>query len=1045
MKPEQASKTLLGITRSKAKMYEYGVPEEHHIKIPRDPLALFRITIGLLGDAAAEHNRQQGGATKLQDRRTELLFAARFFDAYLETRLRSELDTYLLLLAASTFYLCDFPGSSHILASKCQAPVANVDGEGLEVLLHWLLLGAHGAPPKEFAGQLGEQLSQAGLALERFYETGDNTTGVFQAAAALRSVAYRVGTPRQLLLADVASAVIRQRHANSTWQCVPTYSGLPKEAWSEVLKKPGFMRELWPSQQLLGEKGVLKGASAIVQMPTSAGKTRATELIIRSAFLAGRTSSAVIVAPFRALCHEISDALKAAFRGEGVVIDELTDVMQIDFDMNFDLDAILDTKKVLVVTPEKLVYVLRHSPELADSVGLVIYDEGHQFDSGLRGVTYELLLASLRRLIPKTAQSVLISAVISNAESVGQWMHGDEPVVASGRNLTPMYRTIAFASWVDQLGQLKFVADDDTLRDEFFVPRVISSQQLQNKPREKKKRYFPDREDGQSVALYLGTKLVAEGSVAIFCGRKATAASLCERIVDAYERGFALPKPIQHSNEQEVLRIAALYARNIGPEADATKSAAIGVFSHHGNTPHGIRLAVEHAMKSGQARFVVCTSTLAQGVNLPIRYLLVTSVYQGQDKIKVRDFHNLIGRAGRAGMHTEGTIVFADPDVYDKKEDRKERWRWGQIQELLEPKNSEPVLSSLKTLFEPLKNDEHSFGRKVTLAMTPLQFLQAYMEGRSYLERLVDAVVKQHSDKGFTKKSLDEQVAWRDDVFATIESYLMSYWEGAEGNGFAQELAKGTLAYFLSSDEEKVQLVEIFELLANHIRRLVPDEEKRKVFGRTLQGLTRIVDLEAWIDSHINTLAEIEEHETLLRHLWPVIADGIGNGTFRKCERPELLLEVAIGWLKGVPFHELFAYLRANDVRITAGKQRRELTIEHVVEICESAFSYDGALLIGAVSDLLTSRSEEKEVLVQSLNELHKRFKYGLPASSAIALYECGFADRAIASDLSIVIGVAPKTRSSAIGLLRENENVIRGVLRKYPDYFGSVLSALVA
>ena len=65
-------------------------------------------------------------------------------------------------------------------------------------------------------------------------------------------------------------------------------------------------------------------------------------------------------------------------------------------------------------------------------------------------------------------------------------------------------------------------------------------------------------------------------------------------------------------------------------------------------------------MKEGLVRFVVCTSTLAQGVNLPIRYLIVTSVYQGKEQIKVRDFHNLIGRAGRAGMHTEGSILFAD-------------------------------------------------------------------------------------------------------------------------------------------------------------------------------------------------------------------------------------------------------------------------------------------------------------------------------------------------------------------------------------------------
>lgn len=58
-------------------------------------------------------------------------------------------------------------------------------------------------------------------------------------------------------------------------------------------------------------------------------------------------------------------------------------------------------KQIVVLTPEKLLYVLRHSSELVDEIGLVIYDEGHQFDSGQRGVTYELLLTSIKRLLTK--------------------------------------------------------------------------------------------------------------------------------------------------------------------------------------------------------------------------------------------------------------------------------------------------------------------------------------------------------------------------------------------------------------------------------------------------------------------------------------------------------------------------------------------------------------------------------------------------------------------------------------------------------------------
>jgi replicative superfamily II helicase len=110
-----------------------------------------------------------------------------------------------------------------------------------------------------------------------------------------------------------------------------------------------------------------------------------------------------------------------------------------------------------VVTPEKLVYILRHAPELAGRIGLLVYDEGHQFDSGARGITYELLLTSLKAMIPQGTQVVLLSAVINNAADIGNWLIGNDSEVVCGIDLGPTYRTIAFASWVYPLGQLAFV------------------------------------------------------------------------------------------------------------------------------------------------------------------------------------------------------------------------------------------------------------------------------------------------------------------------------------------------------------------------------------------------------------------------------------------------------------------------------------------------------------------------------------------------------------------------------------------------------------
>ena len=544
MKPEQRSHTLLGITRSKAKMFEYDVPPQYHINIPQDPGRLFTLSIGMLGDLAARSNETSPESQQLNALRANLQFSARFFDAYLQGRFNQSLDPYLRLLGAASYYLCELPGSSVVLAQIIGTHAPDLGGAGLEDLLRWTLQGNLSNTVDTIEGPYGTLIPAITTAIRQFFIDGSGLEDLLRRCNELKHMAYDLGSPRQLLLADVLCAVVRKKCSNSSWQALPLYTNLSHDQWLATLQKPGFMSELWPAQHLLGQSGVLRGASAVVQMPTSAGKTRATELIIRSAFLAGRTSLAVIVAPFRALCHEIRNSFVGAFRNEQVNVDELSDVMQGDF----EIAEILGTRQILVVTPEKFVYVLRHNPELASHIGVLIFDEGHQFDSGTRGITYELLLTSLKSMLPATVQKILISAVISNASAVGEWLNGPGSEVVSGTNLIPTFRTIGFVSWTASLGQLDFVADNDPERQEFFVPRVIQQLALQRKPKEKKERLFPDRSDGQSVALLLALKLVKNGAVAIFADERTRPPTSARRpsryLTVTFRSALRLPTPM---------------------------------------------------------------------------------------------------------------------------------------------------------------------------------------------------------------------------------------------------------------------------------------------------------------------------------------------------------------------------------------------------------------------------------------------------------------------------------------------------------------------
>ena len=1059
MKPEKKSQLLLGVTRSKAKMLEYDISEEYHIKITQDPAKLFTISIGLLGDLAAAINRGDLEPTSLSELKNNLIFSARFFDSYVQSKLNDVHDSYLGLLGSASYYLCDLPGSAHVLANQARYLEKESDPDHLGQFILYLLL------PDVFQSPIGGLDFVSGYFYERYQKISEIYDVLFSSKQDLdikkslfystqfeslkknllrwcdeiRQTSYLIGSPRQLLFSDIVAALMRKKLENSSWVSLSKYSGLSIEKWMPALIKSNFLKELWPAQHLLGKAGVLKGESAIVQMPTSAGKTKAMEMILRSGFLADRVSLAVIVAPFRALCHEIKNTLVEAFHDESIKVDELSDAIQTDF----EFAKLLGHQQILVVTPEKLLYVLRRSPELANHIKLLVFDEGHQFDSGIRGITYELLLTSLRSMIPEDAQKVLISAVISNAQAVGEWLNG-EPNVVEGTSLIPTFRSVGFASWLDQLGRIEYVDSRDAEQSEFFVPRVIERFNLRKKKRERADRFFPEKSDGQAIALYLGLKLVRNGGIAIFCGRKSTAAKVCEMAMDVIKRGVPLGLPLDFSNLREIERLTHLHIENLGADAPASQSAEHGIFSHHGNTPHGIRLSVEYAMREDLIRFVVCTSTLAQGVNLPIRYLIVTSVYQGTERIKVRDFHNLIGRAGRSGMHTEGSILFADPIIYDRRKIHNEKWRWEQVKELLEPRNAEPCISNLLSIFEPIKSDDD----KYFIPMEALGFAKIYISAPEEVTKLAAGIATDHEDKGFSKDGVERQVAWRISLICAIESFLLSHLDETE-DGFSDagviRLAKGTLAFFLADEQKKEHICELFLLLAKHISEKISDPYRRKVYGRTLFGVQDAQAIEGWVQSNAANLLSIVDEAEILDVVWPLLTKHINSGIFVKFDKPEVLKEIAHGWINGDSFGNLLKTIHKRKAKMIWGSRRREFKIDHVIDVCEGTLAYDGALLIGALCELVEVLGQgDTGDLIEHLQLFQKRLKYGLPTEATIVIYELGFSDRVISQNLAVSLNLSETRKKNIIKSLKYYRDIAFGVIDKYPSYFKERMSELL-
>lgn len=1043
MKPERRTRFAAAITLSKGKMYEYGVPEDDHIELPEglDLEMQFPLAVGTIGDFASEAVAKAIGTEgKTHTPRDEVIFSAQVLQAFDDSLLNQALSFNLRLLAAAGFYLGDVPGNAAVQISKlAQLPTPEGDQ---------LALAAKVAMDKPWSQAQNTHDSPHAVAilsaLGEHFKTGDGGDKATAAIKILRSWAYASASAHELLMADLLGAVSATRIANSAWTLLPQYSELSRDSWRPYLSRPTSIKEMWPSQRMVGEAGLYNGQSGVVQMPTSAGKSRATELVIRSAFLSAKTKLALVVAPFRALCQEIATDLERAFKDDGYNVNQLSDALQpdIEFDI-FDM-SIESEPQVVVLTPEKLLYTLRQEPDIVQKAGLVVYDEGHQFDTGTRGVTYELLLTSIKRLLPDSAQSMLISAVIQNAAAVATWLLKDGSKVVSDKSLQAR-RLIAFASLPHgKDGQLQFNVASDGEQD-FFVPRVIVPEQQPRFPKERKDRYFPTKESG-SIALYLGLRLLENGGVAIYAGRKASAAKIVrDAVEETFRRGISLEPPSTHSDSEEIRRFVNLYSRNFGANAYLTKGASLGIFAHHGNTPQGIRIAIEYAMRQRLIRLIVCTSTLAQGVNLPIRYLLVTSAMQGRELIKARDFHNLMGRAGRAGMYGEGTVIFTDHRLYDER--ATESRRWENSVNLINPDSAEPTGSTLLSLFDPMKNET---GTRILGTPSPAEFATMIVDDWEGLYKAVGNISADLQSKKFSIESLREQLKAKKKIIEAVESFLMTYRGDVDSETFvanAKGLAGETLAYSLATEEHKALLTGIFESVARRIEVRVPNVEDQHRFGRTLLGIDHALAVEAWVIENEGAISTAESANDLFDLVWPLLTKLSSEKRLADTTPTGALSALAVGWLAGRSFAELLQGLDALNASYPYGKNTRAFDLDLVVDLCEQTFGFEFALLLASVKESFLAHATEVagNTLSDHFDLLQKRLKYGLPDQDCISYYEAGFSERVIAQVLSDeMIWETAKTKYDACKLIRRYPDDIEGVLRDFPSHFTDVFRSIV-
>ena len=540
--------------------------------------------------------------------------------------------------------------------------------------------------------------------------------------------------------------------------------------------------------------------------------------------------------------------------------------------------------------------------------------------------------------------------------------------------------------------------------------------------KERKKRYFPKLTDPKDIAIYYANKLCKNGGAAIFANRTRSVQTIIQQIIDLDSREYDLSGIQKYSNTLEMSRIAKLMADYYGCDHPYTKACNLGVAPHYSNLPNGLRLAIEYAFRKKDLHLVICTSTLAQGVNIPIKYLFMTSFMLDQNSMKIRNFQNLMGRTARSGMYTEGSVIVTDSKLFDNKNNRRNGgfYKWENCVKMFDSHAAEPCESSILWLVQDIEINHDDHVKGVYIANYIINNYSHWDCFESCYEKILQTYERKKQTP-MNQKSvavLKTALTIRQHVVETIENHLcfvLSNDEGSDAQVVALELCKETLAYFMANDAEKTLLEKIFDVIAQKAKTV--DRVKIKRYSKSMLGIDDALIIEAWLAETQFMEQQLSDSE-IFEMLLSFFID-----THKIGRTEEYFPDICRMWLDGYSF--------------IAMQKATGLLISDIESLCSKLVSYEFSFFIGNIIDVIdTDDDENRALLVSKLLLLQRKLKYGVCSETAISICEKVFNDRLLANSIAEQIGAESIDTNHIIDALKMCKEKILGFLSVYPTYF---------
>ena len=449
-------------------------------------------------------------------------------------------------------------------------------------------------------------------------------------------------------LARLLRLMLRDYGNGALWSVLPPF--FSPEGTAQIdsyVKLLAFLKppviELWQSQiSALHLALNPQNRGGVINLRTSAGKTRVAELAILHALRADPSAKVLYLAPFRSLAFELERTFSKTLLPLGYSVSHLYGGSRFS---GVDRELVNDGR-ITIATPEKAKAMLRAAPELFESVKLVVIDEGHLLGGNERNVRNELFLEHLRLLSRQHgARILLLSAVLPNAGDLAAWVGGDVNALVKS-NWKPSAERFGTLRWKGSGVSIEWLGGERC-----FNPHFV---EFKNVPKGKKTtRIFPESKTEAVAAT--AARLAELGPVLIFAGQARWVPSMAKAVLLA----FGSNAPAHPWPETEWRILEAVCKEELGDGSFELVAARVGVICHSNSLPPQVRISIEKLMAKCAPRVIIATTTLGQGVNIGISSVIVATTSVGQTQISKRDFWNICGRAGRAFVDGEGKVLFA--------------------------------------------------------------------------------------------------------------------------------------------------------------------------------------------------------------------------------------------------------------------------------------------------------------------------------------------------------------------------------------------------